>query len=192
MVVQKVLLGSTAVLVFATGLVFQSGAPKTKPQKQTLVDQALDYKKLTLIDLELRKATDLSITFCRNIVGAITPHEVIEDPKAVPMLRVYADSASVALARNQKKGDLSFPIGSIFVKEKFFDRSSTAPHLLTVMKKTKPGRGADKWAFEMINFKTKKATKPARSAPTCVQCHSDYKATDGISTETFKVMKALK
>lgn len=187
----KGLLCFAALLAIVAGAAQQSAAPAKQP-KQTLVEQALDYKKLTVIDKQPRKATDLSMAFCRNVDGTLTPHEFVQGSKVDAMLKVYADSASVALVSKAKKDSVEFPVGSIFVKEKFLGKSTKTPHLLTAMKKVKPGRGADKWSYEMIDIKTRKPTKPVRSAPTCVQCHTNYTASDGISTETFKLMKGKK
>lgn len=191
-IVKRFILLAAAILVISMGIAFQAGSPKRGPKKVSLLEQALDYKKLALIDLELRRATDLGSTFCRNIDATVTPHEVVAKSKLKPVIRVYIDPSAIALVKNHRKGELQFPVGTLFVKEKFHSSQSSKPHLLTAMKKARLGKGADKWDYKMIDIKTRKPTKPAQPSPSCLQCHSRYSATDGISPETIKVMKTQK
>jgi len=78
-----------------------------------------------------------------------------------------------------------FPVGTVVVKEKFSERESATPELLTVMIKREKGFNPEvgDWEFMTVNGATTEVTARGE-LENCQSCHVDYKRTDYI-TRTY-------
>ncbi|MFZ4507943.1 MAG: hypothetical protein ACOYON_09635 [Fimbriimonas sp.] len=133
--------------------------------------EALAYRKLTPLHQELRDMVASTAALCRD-------PKMMLDVHYQPGIRTYANA--LALQKGTAK------VGATLVKEKYERKTDTKPSLITAMRKARPGTGADKWDYLLVNLKT---GQPFRS-PSCLGCHQDFRTTDGISPDGAALLKA--
>lgn len=151
-------------------LILASPPQAPTDSRSALVQEALGYKKLTLLHKELREMDPLAARMCAPASSAFGPH--------LAYMRNYVTPG--VLAKPLPRTDqLNLPIGTLIVKEKFAGKQDSHPTLITAMKKTKKGTGASAWTFVMIDMKTKKEVTDPKQP--CLSCHKHWTANDGIS-----------
>jgi hypothetical protein len=173
--------------------------------KPMTLQEALEYRGLSPLHQELRNASQQFLVLCAQSSATRKGAGPTHGPHALAGIRTYANKIALDHVKNAE-----FPVGSVFVKEKFpmFD-SKAKPDFITTMKKIRPGSGIDTWQFMLIDLKTKKVLEEYETAEgggigpenvsqgvvkvkttTCSSCHSTYKATFGISLAGMKDLRA--
>ena len=79
-------------------------------------------------------------------------------------------------------GKGAYPVGTIILKQKFFDAAGTQTDFYTGMRKREPGYNPDLGDWEFFTLESGGKTVTARGRiESCMECHSKYKATDSVS-----------
>lgn len=201
---------SAGVGLFAAALVPKR--PVSDPKAPLTLEEALDYQKLTRLNEVPRDGDDGLMVLC------IGP-DLSRGPHVQGGIRTYAND--VALSHNLN-GEL--PVGSVFIKEKFskpfnfyepvpnpLPEKYGPPDFITTMKKVRPGSGADKWHYMLIDLRTRKVMKEyfrkygggilhsrggANSSKatlgSCAHCHQEYAATYSISPAGMQLLRDYK
>jgi hypothetical protein len=100
--------------------------------------------------------------------------------------QVYANP--VAITAGEKSASLGrFPVGSIFVKEKYDAIDAKAPTLITVMEKISARQSVDDWKFTMIRLSDHSVVTPTGKV-SCAGCHDEYRERDFISSATTALL----
>jgi hypothetical protein len=103
-----------------------------------------------------------------------------QNPHRDKFVVVYVNSIGKAAMMEQKWP--RFPQGSTIVKEKLSTKESTAPELLTVMKKREPGYDPKKGDWEYFVFDgTGREMKASGKLEKCQGCHLEDERTDFVS-----------
>ena len=118
----------------------------------------------------------------------ISPERHALDPYAATLCRVgnmlergFHKNAAVLVYVNQKVVDYrkanaeggEFPVGSIFLKDKYADLTTRDPHLATRMKRVSADGDVDDWEFSVISLPDGKAVAmTANEKAACADCHS--------------------
>lgn len=165
-------------LITASFLLGPASAQKA-PTSQTLVKEALGYRKLVLLHKELREMDKAAAQMCAPASTAFGPH--------LAFMRNYV-SPGALVKPLPKTGQLNLPIGTLIVKEKFEGKEDKEPTLITAMKKVKKGFGAAAWAFVMVDMKTRReVTDPKKP---CLSCHERWAANDGVSERGAALLRS--
>lgn len=174
--------------------------------KPMTLPEALDYRSLTPLHKELRYASMQFMVLCLDSAATRAGAGPTHGPHALAGIRTYANKVALEHVKNAE-----FPVGAVFVKEKFpmFD-DGAKPDFITTMKKIRPGSGVETWQFMLIDLRSKKVLEEYETGEgggisrkaitrsvgkvntsTCSGCHSGYKSTFGISPDGMKDLKAV-
>lgn len=197
------------------GLISAALMPKraiSDPTASLTLTESLNYQKLTRLNEVPRDGDDGLMVLC---IGPDLRH----GPHAQAGIRTYANDVALSHDLNGE-----FPVGSVFIKEKFskldiselgpsksFPKKYGPPDFITTMKKVRPGSGADKWHYSLVDLKARIVVKeyfqaysggilrstggPNSSKATlgsCAHCHQDYAATYSISPAGMRLLRDYK
>lgn len=140
----------------------------------------------------LRKISPNRVMLSARMVTFCVASSVIAGPHAKGAILVYANDVALDYRRaNPKKHD--YPIGSVFLKEKYRDLKVTEPHLATVMNRVGESGAIDDWEFSVKSLSDGKQSGLSRNeAAACIDCHSGFKAFGFVSRNTEReVLKFL-
>lgn len=84
-----------------------------------------------------------------------------------------------------KTGKGEYPIGTVIVKQKFYDPEGTRTEFFTLMRKREDGYDPDNgnWEYSTVDQTATKILSRGRTE-SCIGCHSDYTETDYV-TRTY-------
>lgn len=140
-----------------------------------LVARYLGYK--TLPRLTARK-----IDISESVRTMCLDPRLLHGPHLRPGIHLYASPSALETRRAAGAAAAPrYPVGTLFVKEKFDSHDdAAAPTLLTVMEKTATRGRVDDWRFTMIRLSDRTIVRES-AGMTCAQCHSRYPDTDFVS-----------
>ena len=151
-------------------------ASSNEPPSSALI---AGYQKWTRVNPTPKYVQSVIAGMC----AAPTPQmQQMEDsnPHLGKFVVVYVNDIGRAAMMEQKLPH--FPQGSIIVKEKLVKHDSTAPELLTVMRKREPGYDPIKGDWEYMVFDSSaKVLQASGKLEKCQACHLLQKPTDYIS-----------
>ncbi|MEO6393287.1 MAG: cytochrome P460 family protein [Pyrinomonadaceae bacterium] len=143
-----------------------------------LLTKLATYRKWKLVNPTPQLMEPLAAISCARIVGRSEG-----SPHLHKYISVYvSDEGSGAMLQQLKP---AFPVGSIIVKEKLAEKTSTEPELLTVMLKREPGynEAGGNWEYLVLDGKGTKIEQRGKLA-SCNSCHIEYKHSDYV-TRTY-------
>ncbi|MDX6384115.1 MAG: hypothetical protein QOK48_1688 [Blastocatellia bacterium] len=165
--------------LIATGILISFGAAQsnslTLARPADPVKEIAGYRNWTRVNAEPQLMPDQTAQLCAapapiNAKPAANPH-------AHKYLTVYVNDRGRRAMLEQKKP--AFPEGSIIVKEKLTEKTSSTPELLTVM--IKRGKGFNStsgdWEYMVVDGSGTNVTAQGK-LENCQSCHSARPATD--------------
>ncbi len=144
----------------------------------------LDYRSLPRISDDPVEMTLPAAVLCKDPTPEFGPHVFCA------AMHLYANQA--ALAAKAKGGDkVRYPIGSLFVKEKFERKEATAPMLITVMEKMSDKGQVEDWKFTMIRLSDRSVVAREHFKISCEDCHAKFSEHDFISSASDSLLSAF-
>ena len=151
----------------------RSGTTRSEPTEPDFAIILKGYKAWTRVNSMPFRVSPAVAALCaaptaRNVSPHLTPDSYID---------VYVNPAGRRAMFTP--APLSFPEGTIIVKEKRKDGSETDPELLTVMLKRSKGYNAETgdWDFAVLDGKAA-AVQAQGKLENCIQCHKTVAASD--------------
>lgn len=142
---------------------------------QSLVTRYLKYR-------DLPRITPTQIDIAEAVSGMCRDPRDIHGPHIKPGILIYA-SPSAITAKTKKTDATRYPLGTLFVKEKFETKDSTTPNVITVMEKTTNHNSVNDWTFTMIRLSDRSIVREGFKK-SCTECHQSYTRTDFVSHST--------
>ena len=136
------------------------------------------YREWTLVNPTPQLMEPLPAISCTMIPGRQEP-----SPHLHKYISVFVNP--VGREEMMTKRQPKFPIGSMIVKEKLGSPDSTAPEVLTVMIKRKPGYNPENgdWEYLVLDGPASKIVERGKLTR-CSSCHSSYEHSDFV-TRTY-------
>lgn len=123
---------------------------------------------------------------CRSLTPKEQREQKRETPHADSWAHLYANQVALDYRRQNPNGH-DYPVGSVFLKEKFSSEKDGSPKLATVMTKQSARGKVSDWEFSTIELPAGTRTV-ATAGGKCAACHSDEKATGYVSRITNRVL----
>ena len=137
------------------------------------------YQKWTRVNPQPKLVSSRIAIQCA--MPSVAQQEMEENnPHRSKLVVVYVNDIGRAAMMEQKLPN--FPQGSIIVKEKLATKESTAPELLTVMRKRESGYDSSRGDWEYMVFDgAAKVVQASGKLEKCQACHLLEKSTDYVS-----------
>lgn len=108
-------------------------------------------------------------------------------PHAVAEVNIYINQ-KVQDYRSAHPQAFNYPVGSVFVKEKYSSVEAKSPDIATKMEKVRSEGKISDWEFSMYSLPDKKPIKPT-GRTLCASCHERYEERGYISEEAETAMQ---
>ena len=116
-------------------------------------------------------------------VLCIAPASVAYGPHTgAAEVHIYANQRAIDYRRDHPN-EFDYPIGSIFVKEKYSHSGDEKPEVATIMERTHATGDVMDWTFSIVSLPDKTPLKPTGRVA-CAECHRGYKNTGYVSTQS--------
>ncbi len=119
------------------------------------------------------------VTLCVSMDGVVGPHDAAE-------VNVYVNDQVIDY-RKKNPEDFDYPVGSVFVKEKFPSVGAAEPDLATIMVKKKDEGHVSDWEFSMVSLPDREPVRPNASV-SCADCHERYEERGYISKKSEELL----
>jgi hypothetical protein len=144
-----------------------------------IVSRFLQYKNLQRITDEKINVSESVASLCADPFSRFGPH-------IKPGIHIYANQIAI----EEKKKDStspSYPIGALFIKEKFEAKDNDEPSIITVMEKVANKGTVNDWQFYMIRLSDKTIVHDGFKA-SCVDCHGHFEKFNFVSPQTDSLL----
>ncbi len=114
-----------------------------------------------------------------NIIG---PHNSSE-------IDIFVNDKVIAYRKLNLEGHF-YPVGSVFIKEKYSSSSATRPDVATIMLKRSDQGTIDDWEFRIVSLPDYQPISTERRV-SCASCHSRYSERGFISNQSELALKSF-
>lgn len=135
----------------------------------------------------LVKITKKRIPMDERLLSLCVGPEAVVGPHAVAEVDIYVNQV-VLDYRKANPEKFVYPIGSIFVKEKYPEVDSRRPDIATKMEKIRNDGAVGDWDFSIYSLPEKKPIEPTGRV-SCASCHERYGERGFISSQSETAIK---
>jgi hypothetical protein len=165
-------------LAMALGFIFDqssvNGAERRNgSDKKSVKELTGDRDRMIRVTIKPVQAETIVSMLCRPADGSFV------DPHEEHWIHVFVGRDGASAMKTQKG---KYPVGTVFLKQKFSDSEGKHSRLYTGMRKREGGYNPNcgDWEFFTLNAAASKVTSRGK-LESCMSCHEKYRASDCIS-----------